>query len=151
MVSQESICIPSIYLGLQSTEKSRGGESAFSKNRNSNLANLKLVPRTPTSFSEKSNHFAIKGRLPKGSSKPTASSYPKSNNAVSSVGCFRKRLAEEGISEKASDLIVSSRRKCTLSIYSSAWNNGVSWCIEKNVDLVQCNVNWILDFLAFSF
>ena len=58
MVSQESICIPSIYLDSQSTEKSRGGQSAFSKNRNSNLANLKLVPRTPTSFSEKSNHFA---------------------------------------------------------------------------------------------
>ena len=58
MVLQDFICIPSIYLDSQSTEKSRGGQSAFSKNRNSNLANLKLVPRTPTSFSEKSNHFA---------------------------------------------------------------------------------------------
>ena len=70
MVSQESICIPSIYLDSQSTEKSRGGESAFSNNSNSNLANPKLVPRTLTSFSDKSNHFAIKGRLTKGSLKP---------------------------------------------------------------------------------
>ena len=55
------------------------------------MANLELVPRTPTSFSKKSNHFAIKGRLTKGSSKPTSSSYPKSNNAIISVGCLRKR------------------------------------------------------------
>ena len=52
-------------------------------------------PELFTSFSEKSNHFAIKGRLTKGSSKPTASSYPKLNNAISSVACLRKRLAEE--------------------------------------------------------
>ena len=86
MVSQKSICIPSICLGSQSTEKSRGGESPFSNNSNSNLADPKLVPRTLTSFSEKPNHFSTKGRLTKGSSKPTASPYPKSNNATSSVG-----------------------------------------------------------------
>ena len=33
---------------------------------NSNLADPKLVPRTFTSFSEKSNHFSTKGRLIKG-------------------------------------------------------------------------------------
>ena len=125
-VSQESICIPSICLDLQSTEKSRGGESAFSNNSNSNLANPKVVPRTLTSFSEKSNHFAIKGRLTKGSSKPTASSYPKSNNAISSVGYLRKHLAEEGIPERAPDLIVSLRREGTLSTSSLAGNKWVS-------------------------
>ena len=115
MVSQKSICIPSICLDSQSTEKSRRGESPFSNNSNSNLADPKLVPRTLTSFSEKPNHFATKGRLTKGSSKPTASSYPKSKNAASSVGCLRKRFAEKGVSERASDLIISSRREGTLS------------------------------------
>ena len=67
------------------------------------------------------------------------------------MGCLRKRLAEEGISERASDLIVSSRREDVLSNYSSAWNKWVSWCTEQNFDPVQCNVNWILDFLAFLF
>ena len=151
MVSQKSMCIPSICLDSQSTEKSRGGESPFSNNSNSNLADPKLVPRTLTSFSEKPNHFATKGRLTKGSSKPIASSYPKSNNATSSMGCFRKRLAEEGLSERASDLMVSSRREGTLPNYSSAWNKWVSWCAEQNVDPVRCNVNWILDFLVFLF
>ena len=86
LVSQEPICIPSVYLDSQGTEKSIGGESALSNNGNSNLANPKLVPRTPTSFRERSNHFSIKGRLTEGSSKPTSSPYPKSNNAISSVG-----------------------------------------------------------------
>ena len=134
MVSKEFICIPSICLNSQSTEKSRGGESAFSNNSKSNLANPKLVPRTLTSFSEKSNHFAIKGGLTKVSSKSTASSYPKLNNGISSGGCLRKRLVEEGISERDSDLIVSSRKEGTLSAYSSAWNKWVSWCIKQNVD-----------------
>ena len=151
MVSQESICIPSNCLDSQSTEKSRGGESTFSNNSNCNLANPKLVPRALMSFSKKSNHFAIKGRLTRGSSKPTASSYPKSNNAISSVACLKKHLAEEGISERASNLNVSSRREGTLSTYSSAWNKWVSWCVEQNIDPVRCNVNWILDFLIFLF
>ena len=97
LVLQESMCIPFICLDSQSTERSRRGKSAFSNNSNSYLTNPKLVPRTPTSFSKKSDHFAIKGRLTKGSSKPTSASYPKSNNAISSVGCLRKRLAKEGI------------------------------------------------------
>ena len=47
--------------------------------------------------------------------------------------------------------IVSSRREGTLSTYSLAWNKWVSLCVEQNVNPVQCNVNWILDFLAFLF
>ena len=110
-----------------------------------------MVPIIHTSLREKSNHFAIKGRLTKGSSKLTASFYPKSNNAISSLGCLRKRLAEERLSERALDLIVSSIREGTLSTYSSAWNKWVSWCVEKNVDPVRCNVNWIFNFLAITF
>ena len=141
MVSQESICIPSICLESQSTEKSRGGQNTFSNNSNSNLANPKLVPRTLTSFSEKSNHFAIKWRLTNGFSKPTASSYLKSNNAISSAGCLRRHLAEERISERASDYIVSSKRERTFSTYWSTWNNWISWFDELNVDPVRCKAN----------
>ena len=67
------------------------------------------------------------------------------------MGCLWKRLAGEGKSKRASDLIVSSRREDTLSTHSSAWNKWVSWCVKQNVDPVQCNVNWILDFLAYLF
>ena len=115
------------------------------------MANPKLIPRTLTSFSEKSNHFVIKGGLSKGLSKPTASSYPKSNNAISSMGSLTKRLAEEEISERPSDFIISSRRQFTLSTYSPARNKWIRWYFEQNVDPVRCNVNWVLDFLAVLF
>ena len=114
-----TICISSIFLDSKSTEKSRGGERAFPNISNFNLADPKLVPGTLTSFSEESNHLATKGILTKRISKPTVSSYPKLNNAISSIGCLRKHLAEEGISERISDLIVSSRREGTLSAYST--------------------------------
>ena len=120
LVSQESICTPSICLDSQSTEKIRRGESVFSNNSDSDLANPNLLLRTPTSFSEKSNHFAIRGRLTTGSSKPTLSSYPKSDNLISSVDCLSKRSTEQRISDRASDLIVSSRTEGTLSAYSLA-------------------------------
>ena len=51
MVLQESICIFSICLDSQSTERGRGRESTFSYNTNSKLADLKLLPRTLKSFS----------------------------------------------------------------------------------------------------
>ena len=76
---------------------------------------LHLSVRNPIIF----NNFATKRRLTKGSSKPAASSYPRPNNAISSVGP-QEALAEEGISERASHLIVSSRREGTLSTYSLA-------------------------------
>ena len=66
MVAQKSICIPSICLDSQSTEKSRGGESPLPDNSNSNLADTNLVPRTLTFFSEKLIILPLKEDLLKG-------------------------------------------------------------------------------------
>ena len=118
-------------------------------NSNSNLADSNLVPRTPIYFSEKAIHFTPTRELAKGSSEPTTSSYPKSNDAISSVGCLRKRLAEKRILEKSSDLIISSRRIATCSTYSSAWNKWVNCCVEQNVVPVRCDVKWTWTFLPF--
>ena len=60
-------------------------------------------------------------------------------------------MAEERISERAADFIVSSRREGTLSTYSLTWHKWASWFVKQNVDPVQCNVIWILDILAFLF
>ena len=134
-----TICISSIFLDSKSTEKSRGGERAFPNISNFNLADPKLVPGTLTSFSEESNHLATKGILTKRISKPTVSSYPKLNNAISSIGCLRKHLAEEGISERISDLIVSSRREGTLSAYSTIISE-LAGVLNKT--LIQFGVMW---------
>ena len=119
MVLQESICIPSICLDSQSTEKSRGEESTFSNNSTSNVANPKLVPRTLMTFSEKSNHFAINGRLTKGSSKPTASSYPKSNNAISSVAVLGSVLQRKEYQKGFRPYCLIRKRRYSLNLLIS--------------------------------
>ena len=57
-----------------------------------------------------------------------------------------KRSRALGFSRR---LLNSSSNGASYSIYSSAWNKWVSWCVEQDIDPVQCNVNWILDFLTF--
>ena len=106
------------------------------------------------SLNEKLNYFVTKVRVAKGSSKPKASSYPKSNNAISSVGCLRQCLANEGISERASYLhnfIASSRKEGTHSTYSAACHKWVSCYAEQIIDPVEYDVNWILEFLTSLF
>ena len=78
-----------------------------------------------------------------------ASSYPKLNNAISNLACLLKRLVDEGMSGRASNLNILSKREVTRCTYSSGWNKWVNWCAELNRDLVRCDVNWILDFVAF--
>ena len=53
------------------------------------------------------------------------------------------------MSGRASNLINLSKREGTRCTYSSGWNKWVNWCAELNGDLVRCDVNWILDFVAF--
>jgi len=71
-----------------------------------------------------------------------------------SSGCMdnvRKNLLSQGISERASELIISSRREGTNTNYSSAWNKWSSWCSERQADPFCSDVNIILDYLASLF
>ena len=69
-------------------------------------------------------------------------------SSASGMGCFRKHLASEGISNEASELISKSMRSGTLSNYESAWRKLVGWCSERNFDPVQSSLNAVLDYLA---
>jgi len=63
-------------------------------------------------------------------------------------------LLSQGISERTSNLITASsasRRQGTNANYSSAWNKWSSWYDKKQVDPIRCDVNKILDDLAFLF
>ena len=60
-------------------------------------------------------------------------------------------MAKEGISERASNLILSSRREGANSNYCSSWNKWASWCDKQKVDPFQCALKWVLDFLAKLF
>ena len=64
---------------------------------------------------------------------------------------LRLRLEKEGVSEEASNLIISSRRKSTNANYESAWRKWTCWCSERKIDPFCASVNMILDFLADLF
>ena len=119
-------------LHLQSTEEKRGGESTFSNNSNSNLADPMLVhPELLRLLMRNIIIMSLEEDFAKGSSKLIASSYPKSKDAISSVGCLRKRLVNEGISEKASDL--TKRRQLHCLLYSREnYIESVNWPNNNN-------------------
>ena len=60
-------------------------------------------------------------------------------------------MAKERISERASNLILLSRREGTNSNYCSSWNKWASWCDKQKVDPFRCTLKWVLDFLAKLF
>ena len=70
---------------------------------------------------------------------------------VSRLDYYRQHLARKGISERASNLILSSRTEDTNSNYCSSWNKWASWCDKQNIDPFRCTLEWVLDFLAELF
>ena len=57
---KDSVCISSIYLDSQSTETSRGSESFFWVNHNSNIVDTKLIFRALDYLSKVPNYFTTK-------------------------------------------------------------------------------------------
>ena len=57
----------------------------------------------------------------------------------------------EYVSQRASDLIASSRRSDSISKYESSWRKWICWCDKQKVDPISCNINLVLDFLTDLF
>ena len=70
---------------------------------------------------------------------------------ISGVEGFRQSLQKEGISSNAAKLISHSRRKSSTTNYESVWGQWTSWCNERQVNLLQAPVNYIIDFLSEKF
>ena len=70
---------------------------------------------------------------------------------ASGMDCFRQSLASEGLSEQAADLIANCRRRGSISNYQSAWRKWASWCVQRQIDPIRCDVNLIANFLAVMF
>ena len=64
---------------------------------------------------------------------------------------LRARLQKEGVSRKASNLIIKSRRSSSNSNYKSAWGKWDNWCAERKIDPFCSNIKQILEFLSQLF
>ena len=65
--------------------------------------------------------------------------------------CFKESLNFQSLNLQSISLISSARRPSSNSNYDSSWWKWISWCSRKEIDLVQCSVNFILNFLAELF
>ena len=58
---------------------------------------------------------------------------------------IKERLPKKRLSETASHLITSTRRKKSESNYKSSWRLWPSWCNKQQADAFRCDVTKILD------
>ena len=148
--SSKRVCISPLFFNREGSLES-SHRSGHNYSYNTSLANTGLVSTTIKAFNEKSNPSSkITGSL----GKPTGGipfSRKKSKLATSGLDSVRKNLQAKGVSEKASSLILSSRRDGTTSHYESAWRKWSGWCSQRKVHPFRCPLADILEFLSASF
>ena len=64
---------------------------------------------------------------------------------------LREKLCDTGLSKTASQLISECRRPSSSKNYESAWKKWVGWCAGREIDPFQCDINSIINYLAFLF
>ena len=151
LVPQTPLCFSPIFTDTQGTKEGRVGESPFFYNDSTNLAGPDMVPWVNSFVNEKSPTLTSINKFLKESSRGNAHSSLKSNNEVRCLGYYRQHMANEGISERASNIILSSRREGTNSNYCSSWNKWASWCDKHKFDPFRRTLKWVLYFLAELF
>ena len=65
---------------------------------------------------------------------------------ISRVATVRRCLGQFKLSQRVSDIIMSSWRSGTQAQYKSAWSKWSSWCAEKQEDPVSCDISCFLEF-----
>ena len=142
-LQQIPLCFSPIFTDTQGTKEGRVGECPFFATDSTNL-----VPRVSSFVNEKSPALASTSKSLKEPSKGNTHPSSKSNNEVSCLDYYRQHLAKEGISERASNLILSSRREGANSNYFSSWNKRASWCDKKKVGPFRFTLKLVMDFLG---
>ena len=135
----------------QSNKKDSTGQSEEDDFGDTNVAEPELVSGIAEYGSSKSSVATSAKGFTKRSSRRSPSTNRKQDNELSGLGGFRRKLASEGVSERAANLISASRRESSLTTYSSSWDKWASWCSQQKVDSFWCGIEMVLDFLAKLF
>lgn len=150
VVQSLPICIPTILPHRSSFSQSEGRKSDDDTG-NPKLANTVMV-QPNTGFVCRKSSIATPGTrsLDKPSGEESFSSF-KQHSKVSGMENLRQNMANEGVSERASKLIIAAKRSSSISNYESAWRKWVGWCNQRQIDPTKCSINFILDYLAYLF
>ena len=77
-----------------------------------------------------------------------APSHTEGTATACCVESIRQCHSAEGISSRASELILAGWNKATNSAYQSSWQRWNRWCAGRRIDPFSCHVQQFLDFLA---
>ena len=148
LVPQRPLRFFLIFTDTQGTEECRVEEYPFFDTDDTNLAEPDRVPKVNLFVNKKFAILTTTSKSLKEFSGENAPSSSKSNNEVSCLHYYRQYWVKKGISERASNLILSSRREGTNQNYCSSWNKWASWCDKQKVVPFRFTLKWVLDFLA---
>ena len=145
------ICLPSFLPHFKSLEiivqtKSGKNDISYPIMANPTMVSSPTIHVHPKSNLDPHNRKLI--RKPIGREAPINS---KLNSRVSGLAGLRDTLSAEGMSSRASELIINARREGTRLNYESAWKKWFLWCSRKQVNPFECVLNHILDFLSDLF
>ncbi|XP_070549703.1 uncharacterized protein [Ptychodera flava] len=70
---------------------------------------------------------------------------------TSRLDAIRRHYRGQGISAKATEILVKAVRQSTSKQYDFKWTRFASWCSQRNVDPVSCPAAIILEFLTELF
>ena len=81
---------------------------------------------------------------PEGLEAPTDHKQVDSSRLAAGRQCFSKYQ----VSERVSKIIFTSWHSGTESQYESCWGKWHGWCMEREINPVSCNLNFVLEFLT---
>ena len=145
------VCIPAFRFDKSNSKKGEARADKYFDSSCTNMANSVMVPSIVKSVETKSNSSSNEAQSSKRPIRPTPPLVEKSNSPAGCLDNFRKNLLSTGISTQAASLIIAARRSGTNTNYTSAWNKWSGWCCERQIDPFQCDIKWILNYLAGLF
>ena len=135
----------------KSAEKSSHTNGAKHDSDNSSLAISTMVPTSSNHVYSTSTALTKHKHTAKKPIRQTASLTPRVISPTSGLASIRDRLVQQGISEEAQELILSSRSKGTITNYESAWKEWRLWCSGGGVDTFACPIRDVVNYLGHMF
>jgi hypothetical protein len=143
--SVEELDISSSGSDSEDLEKTEGRQS-YGPHPGSSLERTALVPYTAGHVSGLPQITSSTAGTDQTSLRPGERASPPSQTAPNRMACIR-----EGLSQAATDILLSSWSKATQKRYAGPWKAWSSWCAERGLCPLTAPVNEVLNVLAGLF
>ena len=152
VVRPSVLCVSSLQSDHEMCAKDKKSEREnFASDPSMEIQTLVPPPVFPplrsTPTSSEFRDYTTSPIQPEGLEAPTEYKQVDSSRLAAVRQCFSKYQ----ISERVSKIIFASWRSGTESQYKSCWGKWHSWCMEREINPVSCNLNFVLEFLTDLF